>query len=173
MRKLIQTMPHPTRVDSLAWKLKNFYESCTALEHIVFPEQKLIRFIDQMGKVALRSSSSCSSATATQSPQDKRRLYYIPLLPPWLLSIIQKAPIKNNSCTLLIIAGIDTDCIECFSYFVCLYLFFFFLFFLFISSFYFFFIHFPFFSSSSFFLSLSLSLFLSFPPSLCHWIVSC
>lgn len=49
MRKLIETMPHPTRVDSLAWKLKYFYESCTALEHIVVPEQKLIRVIDQMG----------------------------------------------------------------------------------------------------------------------------
>lgn len=49
MRKLIETMPHPTRVDSLSWKLKYFYESCTALEHIVVPEQKLIRIIDQMG----------------------------------------------------------------------------------------------------------------------------
>lgn len=49
MRKLIETMPHPTRVDSLSWKLKYFYESCTALEHIVVPEQKLIRVIDQMG----------------------------------------------------------------------------------------------------------------------------
>ena len=49
MRKLIETMPHPTRVDSLAWKLKYFYESCMALEHIVVPEQKLIRVIDQMG----------------------------------------------------------------------------------------------------------------------------
>ena len=53
MRKLIETMPHPTRVDSLSWKLKYFYESCTALEHIVVPEQKLIRVIDQMGNVSL------------------------------------------------------------------------------------------------------------------------
>ena len=53
MRKLIETMPHPTRVDSLSWKLKYFYESCTALEHIVVPEQKLIRVIDQMGNVFL------------------------------------------------------------------------------------------------------------------------
>ncbi|XP_065579114.1 endothelin-converting enzyme 1-like isoform X2 [Artemia franciscana] len=49
IRRIIATNPHPTRVDSVAWKVKYFYDSCTALEHLVVPEQKLLRIIDQMG----------------------------------------------------------------------------------------------------------------------------
>lgn len=68
MRKLIETMPHPTRVDSLAWKLKYFYESCTALEHIVVPEQKLIRVIDQMGNDSIRSDPHITTTNCIRLP---------------------------------------------------------------------------------------------------------
>ncbi|KAF4520934.1 hypothetical protein B566_EDAN008909 [Ephemera danica] len=46
VRELIGTLPHPTRVSSLPWKVKHFYDSCMALDNVetdkALPLRKII-----------------------------------------------------------------------------------------------------------------------------------
>lgn len=49
-RGLISTLPHPTRANSLTWKIKNFYDSCMSLDNIeTDKERPLSKIILELG----------------------------------------------------------------------------------------------------------------------------
>ncbi|KAL0268403.1 UNVERIFIED_CONTAM: hypothetical protein PYX00_010359 [Menopon gallinae] len=50
IRGLISTLPHPTRANSLTWKMKNFYDSCMSLDNIeTDKERPLTNIIFDLG----------------------------------------------------------------------------------------------------------------------------
>lgn len=50
IRGVISTLPHPTRVNSLTWKIKNFYDSCMSLDNIeTDKERPLKKIIQELG----------------------------------------------------------------------------------------------------------------------------
>lgn len=50
MREVISVLPHQTRTNSLTWKIKNFYDSCMALDNIETDnEVPLKKIITQLG----------------------------------------------------------------------------------------------------------------------------
>jgi hypothetical protein len=50
IRELINTMPHATRVSSVPWKVKHFYESCMSLDNLEADNsQPLRKTITQLG----------------------------------------------------------------------------------------------------------------------------
>lgn len=51
IRGVISTLPHPKKVNSLTWKIKNFYDSCMSLDNIeADKENPLKKIIQDLGE---------------------------------------------------------------------------------------------------------------------------